>query len=568
MSSAGALELTPQATTAKKTEEVRGALGIQQLRDDRAEQVARARHFRPGIAVRLISAFALLAMLPIVAAVVGLLSVSLINQSLEELESTTMYFGVRDREFRRGAQILARVYANPSNFDSRTALAQARRDINDALAIMRQNLDELAARGMIEQAGELTIEQRSLEIATSAALQVASQRLTLLENAGQSIGGSVTQPHSLGKVEDELQLRHTLLRDRHESMIGMLAAIDQANLEAATERVDAAQQSLKRLSLGIVSAAGLCTLLALAIALFYVVRNLVRRMERLTISIDRIDAGNLSGPIRVEGDDEIAKMATALESLRAKSLSLREVETSLKHCQRNLDKSNSDRDRFAHAAAHDLRAPLRGIRNIAEFIADDLGDVADSKTGRYLDIMRGRIERLDELLESLLEYTRAGSIRPEPELCSVQELLEESIRHVPPELAEIDVQCEHGEVLTWRRPLADVLRQLIDNAIKHNDHQPARLTLDCRLQRRSLRVRVVDDGPGIEPRHHRVIFEMFQTLQSRDSVEGSGMGLAIAQKLTQSFGGRLLVESDPEKARGSAFLVTWPINNEVRESAA
>lgn len=562
MSSAGTVDLHVRAADAA-AKRAGGALAIRQMSSNRISSID---SYSPGIAVRLVAAFGLLAILPIAAAIVGLLGVASVNQSLEELERTTLYFGIRDREFRGGAQLLTRVYSDPANFESPQALQQASREIDNALATMRRNLEDLVSRDMIESAGELIIAQRSLEVATSAALQIASQRLRSMAGLAEPTDDALASTSSIAKMTRELQLRQAQLQERQEAMVGLLAEIDRANLQSATDRVNAAQDALQKMVLGIIGAAALCTGIAVFIIIVYVLRNLVRRMEMVTLGIDRLEAGNLSGPIHVKGQDEIAKMGTALESLRAKSVALREAELALKNSQKNLEKSNTDRDRFAHAAAHDLRAPLRGIRNIAEFIADDLGDGAQEKTRRHLEIMRGRIARLDELLESLLEYTRAGSIRPDPENCLLSELLDDCIVHLPQELAHVDIRCEEGSVLTWREPLAQILRQLLDNAVKHNDHHPARLQLDCRLQRRSVRVRVIDDGPGIEPRFHKSIFSMFQTLQPRDDVEGSGMGLAIAQKLVQSYGGRILVESDPTNERGATFIVNWPIDNEVRES--
>ncbi len=565
MTPAGFVDAPTQPSGTPAADEARGALGVVQISAAGASAGVAAQRFRPGIAIRLVSAFLLVAALPVVAAIVGLLSISAVNQSLEALEHDTLYFGIRDREFRRGARLLARVHADPANFDSAQALLEARREIDAGLALMHRNLEDLVSRGMIEQGGELMLEQRGVEIATTATLQIARQRLDLIAAGSSPARDAAQHAERLLQATQDLQLRLAALRDRHESMIGRLAEIDQSNLATAVDRVDAAQQALQRMALGIVVSAVLCAGAAIAIVWFYVLRNLVRRLEQVSLTIDRLDAGNFSGPYRAEGEDEIAKMVGALERLRSQSVGVREMQAAMQRSERNLAQSNLDRDRFAHAAAHDLRAPLRGIRNIAEFIADDLGEAAAGKTRRQLDIMRGRIERLDELLESLLDYTRAGSTRPEPVRCSLRELMHYSTVHIPQELARIDVQCAAGAVLTWREPLAQVLRQLIDNAIKHNDHQPAQIEIDCRLQRRSLQVRVIDDGPGIEPRYHKSIFHMFQTLQSRDRVEGSGMGLAIARKLVQSYGGRLIVESDPAKGRGSIFLVTWPIDGALSE---
>jgi signal transduction histidine kinase len=110
--------------------------------------------------------------------------------------------------------------------------------------------------------------------------------------------------------------------------------------------------------------------------------------------------------------------------------------------------------------------------------------------------------------------------------------------------------------VTAKVPLEAVFRNLINNAIKHHDRPDGRIEISCRENGAWYDFTVGDDGPGIPPESHEQIFQMFETLKPRDSVEGSGMGLAIIKKIVESMGGRVGVDS--AVGQGARFRFTWP----------
>lgn len=219
-------------------------------------------------------------------------------------------------------------------------------------------------------------------------------------------------------------------------------------------------------------------------------------------------------------------------------------------------RSNRDLDDFAYVASHDLKSPLSDVRNLASWLAEDVAEQLPDRSMRHLELLGTRIERMEGLLDDLLEYSRVGR-KQSP---AVRFQLAEVFATVKAQLA-----IPKGFVLEWsgdlsvegpRPPLETVLRNLIANAIKHHDRNTGTITLAAASDAEWMTLSVTDDGPGIEPAHFERIFRIFQTLRPRDEVEGSGVGLAIVKKSVEQFGGEVEVQSS---GRGTTFEFTWPL---------
>lgn len=282
--------------------------------------------------------------------------------------------------------------------------------------------------------------------------------------------------------------------------------------------------------------------------------RLRRPLDALIDGLRTVADGHLEHRVHVAAHDEIGRLAEAFNAMAEQALEARQARDAV---QTELERSNAELDSFAYVASHDLKAPLRGIRNLAEWIAEDLGSASD-ETKHNLELLRRRVDRLDGLLESLLEYARAG--RSEDVIGSVdtRKLVADIAEYLAPKKG-FSIVCE-GELptlTTARPPLEKVLRNLMGNALKHHDRTSGTVVVSAATRGGFTEFRVTDDGPGILPEFHEKIFQMFQTLKPRDEVEGSGMGLAIVKKTVESLGGTIRVESAPP-ARGTAFVFNWP----------
>ncbi|HEX6039354.1 ATP-binding protein [Longimicrobium sp.] len=236
----------------------------------------------------------------------------------------------------------------------------------------------------------------------------------------------------------------------------------------------------------------------------------------------------------------------------------REVEQKaeeLARLARALETSNRELDQFAYVASHDLKAPLRGIANLSQWIEDDLADRFTDDTREQMRLLRGRVHRMEGLIDGILQYSRAGRTQDPPQRIDTDALAHEIVDLLaPPAEAEVVVEPGLPVLVTERLPLQQVLMNLVSNGLKYGGDRP-RVHVSAARAGDEWTFTVRDNGPGIAPEYHERIFAIFQTLQARDTVESTGIGLSIVKKMVESRGGRVWVESAP--GRGAAFHFTW-----------
>jgi two-component system, LuxR family, sensor kinase FixL len=231
--------------------------------------------------------------------------------------------------------------------------------------------------------------------------------------------------------------------------------------------------------------------------------------------------------------------------------------TARKAAETELRRSNEELEKFAYVASHDLKAPLRNIDDLARWVMEDTQGVLPADAQEKLSMLCGRVRDLETLLEDILSYSRAGRIVDDP--------LEIDTHDLAARVAETHVQSPFSVriedrlpvIVSSRTPLEQIFGNLLSNAVKHHDRKEGLIVLSAREANGFVEFIVRDDGPGIAPEFHDRVFQMFQTLQSRDKVGGSGLGLAIIKKLVEWQGGRVWIESDG-KNRGAAIHFTWP----------
>lgn len=235
------------------------------------------------------------------------------------------------------------------------------------------------------------------------------------------------------------------------------------------------------------------------------------------------------------------------------------VETERARYTAELQRSNHDLDQFAYVASHDLKAPLRAIQNLASWIAKDTAGVVPEKSGRHLSLLISRARRMENLLDDLLIYSRAGRKLGDLDVIRIDELIAESVEILAPgpDFA-VQINADIPAVRTYRAPLREIFLNLIGNAKKHHDRRAGEIRVTCARDGDAIACTISDDGPGIPCEYRETVFGMFQTLRARDEVEGSGMGLAFVKKLVESQGGSIAI-LDPAGSRGARVRFTWPV---------
>ncbi|MDB6009153.1 MAG: sensor signal transduction histidine kinase [Gammaproteobacteria bacterium] len=244
--------------------------------------------------------------------------------------------------------------------------------------------------------------------------------------------------------------------------------------------------------------------------------------------------------------------------LRAEIAARDAAERELRTNNQHLSRSNRDLEDFAYVASHDLKAPLGGIDSAAKWLEEDLHDSLSDESRRILGLMRNRITRMEKLLDDLLTYSRAGRTDTAVGETNVATIFDGILEVLgPPAHITVRVEGELPVIVTASAQLEQVLRNLINNAIKHHDKRTGEVVLSGRHVGNVVEFSVRDDGPGIAPQFHEKIFQLFQTLKRRDEVESSGMGLAVVKKLVEQQNCRITVHSRGD-GTGSEFRFGWP----------
>jgi PAS domain S-box-containing protein len=245
--------------------------------------------------------------------------------------------------------------------------------------------------------------------------------------------------------------------------------------------------------------------------------------------------------------------ATVLEAERVS----RERAEELTHLTDALKRMNAELDAFAYAASHDLRAPLRGIANLAQWIEEDLSASGELKpdTSEMLGLMRSRMHRMEALIEGILQYSRAGRVDTKVEHVDTHRLVKEVVDLVSARGATVEI-ADMPTLETTLLPLQQVFMNLIGNALKYADRPDPVVRVTGRDDGRFYEFSVSDNGPGIPAEYHSRIWGIFQSLEARDKVEATGIGLSLVKKLVEANGGRAWVESTP--GQGATFRFLWP----------
>jgi signal transduction histidine kinase len=215
-----------------------------------------------------------------------------------------------------------------------------------------------------------------------------------------------------------------------------------------------------------------------------------------------------------------------------------------------LERSNRDLEDFAYIASHDLKTPLTGISSTALCLEEDLRESLSDESRKLLGPMRSRITRMETLLDDLLAYSRVGRTDTAVSETNVADIFEHIIEVLhPPANIQVRVEGELPVIVTASAQLEQVLRNLINNAIKYPDKHNGEVVLSGKRVGDFVEFVVRDDGPGILPKFHDKIFQLFQTLKRHGEVESTGMGLAIVKKLVQRQNCRITVHSEGDLIR-------------------
>lgn len=245
------------------------------------------------------------------------------------------------------------------------------------------------------------------------------------------------------------------------------------------------------------------------------------------------------------------------ERLRSNQKALKEAHDDLEIRNSDLMEANKELDQFAFVASHDLKAPLRGIRQLSQWVEEDLDQKLDEQSKQHFKLMRSRIGRMERLLDDLLSYSRAGRKDGNLNKINLKEHAYDLFQmQTPPDQIVFRFEGDVGTIETLVTPLDLIIRNLFSNAIKHHDKDQGLIIFKAEFKNGVYHFSVSDDGPGIPQEHQHRVFDLFHTLKPRDEVEGSGLGLAIIKKVLDRY--RCHYQLKSESGIGTTFYFTWP----------
>lgn len=225
-----------------------------------------------------------------------------------------------------------------------------------------------------------------------------------------------------------------------------------------------------------------------------------------------------------------------------------------------LKRANQDLEQFAYSASHDLQEPLRGVKIFSELLYRRYADKLDGEALEFLSNVRASASRMEMLVRDLLAYTQASTADKEPEKVDANAALQAALANLAGAIAETAVKVDFDPLPSVRVhaiQLQQVFQNLISNAIKY--HRPGIspvVHITARRENEGWLFSVIDNGIGIEPEFQERIFGLFKRLHTGDEYSGTGIGLALCQRIVERHNGRIWVESQP--GTGSTFYFVFP----------
>ncbi|HWR90568.1 MAG TPA: PAS domain S-box protein, partial [Dissulfurispiraceae bacterium] len=224
---------------------------------------------------------------------------------------------------------------------------------------------------------------------------------------------------------------------------------------------------------------------------------------------------------------------------------------------KDLERANRELDEFAHIVSHDLKAPLRAIASLADWIVAEYADRLDDQGREKMMILMNRVIRLHDLVDAVLRYSRAVRGSEEPSEVDLNRVIPSIIDMLsPPTHITIRVEGEMPRIICDRTRIEQVFQNLLSNALEFMDKRRGDIRIRCSSENDHWKFSVSDNGPGIEERDLFRIFRIFETSGSHDDAGSTGIGLAVVKKIVEMHGGSVWAES--RLGSGSAFFFTFP----------
>ncbi|MBF8267207.1 MAG: hypothetical protein HW388_715 [Dehalococcoidia bacterium] len=294
---------------------------------------------------------------------------------------------------------------------------------------------------------------------------------------------------------------------------------------------------------------------AVLFSLFFT-RILVRPLGQLTRAVEKATAGEYDTPLPLEAHDEMGFLARSFQDMTQR---VKEREQALAQQAAELERSNQELQQFAYVASHDLQEPLRMVASYTQLLARRYQGKLDADADEFIAYAVDGANRMQRLINSLLEFSRVSTQGREPEPTDSAVAFQQAVSNLGMAMEESGAVVTHDPlptVMADATQLTQVFQNLIGNAIKFHGEEPPRVHVSAEPKDNEWLFSVRDNGIGIEPEYFDRVFVIFQRLHSRLEYPGTGIGLALCKRIVERHGGRIWVES--ELGKGTTFYFTLP----------
>jgi signal transduction histidine kinase len=230
-----------------------------------------------------------------------------------------------------------------------------------------------------------------------------------------------------------------------------------------------------------------------------------------------------------------------------------------KKCQEELVALKKEFEEFVYIVSHDIKTPMRAISNLTTWIEEDLGANADKDILDNFKLLKNRVERLEKMMNALLELSRVNGSEMELYEVNIPKLVNDCIEMLADKSNvefHFTYNLKNENTVTLGKKLQKVFFNLLDNAVRFHDKEEKNVFVEIIENETDYEIKVSDDGPGIPEEVKDKIFSIFYTVNSKDIVDSTGAGLAITSKIIKLAGGTL--QYTPVVTNGSVFKFNWP----------
>ncbi|HEY1451225.1 MAG TPA: ATP-binding protein [Solirubrobacteraceae bacterium] len=390
---------------------------------------------------------------------------------------------------------------------------------------------------------------------------VARVRTSADEWRGSYVAPTLIEPHLSKREAIAIDRKGKTLFDGVRRSLARLEQTLDVRDEDARDKLESAADTLQTLLI----IAGVLILGGVLAAGFILRRAITRPLTRLGAEARRVAAGEFAKPLTApEGPREVIEVSGEIDAMRRRIVEeLAAVEAAraqLEEQALELTRSNAELEQFAYVASHDLQEPLRKIASFCQALKTRYGDQLDERGEQYIEFAVDGAKRMQVLINDLLAFSRVGRGGREQEPVALDDVLAAAEMALAAPLERTGGRVQAGplpSVRGDRTQLTSLLQNLIANALKFRGEQPPLVQITARRAGAEWEISCTDNGIGVEQEYAERIFLIFQRLHSRDSYEGSGIGLALCRKIVEFHGGHIWLDS--EFSSGARFRFTLPV---------